>query len=381
MAKKINPIQRMEDVERIRRRLFSNPRDLLLFNLITQAGLKLRDVLNFKVKDLAGLSEGDPIPVSDTPSDLEAKPIMTRRIKESYNMLIEENRFHPEDYLIRSKKGKAPLEPPSVSRLVSQWFRQEKLKGLTGVKSLRKTWERHFRPNTESVGLETKSSGESIYGNFVTRKISDQIHTKLLDLILTGRLAPGQRLISLHIAEEMNVSPMPVRDALNRLAANGIVNLESNRSYYVNSLSQKDLIEITDMRMILEPIAAVKASKMASDREIEGIIKIADKFQKAVDHEARDTYIKINRDFHFKIYNCSRNQKMINFIDQLWNMLSPYQYLLSAKSCSHNFTEGGYKNHQEIVSALRKGDKESLESWVRKDIRFAFNGIMAEFFK
>jgi DNA-binding GntR family transcriptional regulator len=178
----------------------------------------------------------------------------------------------------------------------------------------------------------------------------------------------------------MKASPMPVRDALNRLAANGIVNLESNRSYYVNSLSQKDLVEITDMRMILEPIAAVKASKMASDREIEDIIKIADKFQVAVDHEARDTYIKINRDFHFKIYNCTRNQIMINFIDQLWNMLSPYQYLLSEKSSAHNFTEGGYKNHQEIVSALRNGDNESLEFWVRKDIRFAFNGIMAEFF-
>jgi DNA-binding transcriptional regulator YhcF (GntR family) len=276
----------MEDVKRLRRRLSSNPRDLLLFNLITQAGLKLRDVLNLKVKDLDGLSEGDPITVSDTSTDLEGKPVMTRRIKESYNMLLKQNRSHSEDYLIRSKKSKAPLEPPSVSRLVAQWFRQEKLEGLTGVKSLRKTWERHFSPNTQSDDLETQSGGESIYGNFVTRKISDQIHTKLLDLILTGRLAPGQRLISRHIADEMNVSPMPVRDALNRLAANGIVNLESNRSFYVNSLSKKDLNEITDMRMILEPIAAVKASKMASDREIEDIIKIADKFQKAVDHEA-----------------------------------------------------------------------------------------------
>jgi DNA-binding GntR family transcriptional regulator len=381
MAKRIKPIESIEDVKRLGRRLSSNPRDLLLFDLITQAGLKLNDVLNLRVKDLDGLSEGDPLPVSGKPSNFDGRPVMTAGIEKSYNLLLKVFRPHPEDYLIKSKKGNAALEPPSVSRLIAQWFRQEKLEGLAGVKSLRKTWERHFRSNTETTDPDAKSGSESLYGNVVTQKISDQIHTKLLDLILTGRLVPGRRLIARHIADEMKVSPMPVRDALNRLAANGIVHLESNRSYYVNSLSKQDLVEITDMRMILEPIAAGKASKMASDREINEIIKTADKFQEAVDQEARDTYIRINRDFHFKIYNCTGNRIMIHFIDQLWNMLSPYQYLLSEKSSSHNFTEGGYKNHQEIVSALRIGDIESLEFWVRKDIRFAFDGIMGEFFK
>jgi DNA-binding GntR family transcriptional regulator len=379
MSAVIKPIQRVEDLNRLRRKLSKNPRNLLLFCLITETGLKLGDVLKLKVKDLDGLTAGDPLPISKAPVNLEAKPRMTSRIEEAFKILRKEKTLFLEDYLFKSKKGNAPLEPTSVSRLVAQWFREMKLEGLTGVKSLRKTWERHFKHSTGSGQLTTKSNGESIYGRLATPKMSDQIHSKLLDLILTGRLAPGKKLVAQHIAEEMRISPMPVRDALNRLEANGFVILQRNRSYYVNSLSKKDLIEITEMRMILEPIAAVKASTMVSDQEIGEIIKIADTFQKAVDIGARDTYLKTNRDFHFKIYNCTKNQTMIQFIDQLWNMLSPYQYLLSEKSRSHNFTEGGYKNHQEIISALRKRDTESLDRWVKKDITFAFNGIMAEF--
>jgi DNA-binding GntR family transcriptional regulator len=375
----IKPIKKIEDLSRLRKKLAANPRDLLLFCLITETGLKLGDVLRLKVKDLDGLRVGEPLLIPKSPTYLDKKPRMTKRIEEAFNMLQKEKAPYLEDYLFKSKKGNAPLEPTSVSRLVAQWFTEMKLEGLTGIKSLRKTWERHFKHNTAAVEPAANSNGDSIYGRLATPKMSDQIHSRLLDLILTGRLAPGKKLVAQHIAEQMHISPMPVRDALNRLEANGFVILQRNRSYYVNSLSKKDLIEITEMRMILEPIAAVKASTLASDQEIGEIIKIADTFQKAVDIGARDTYLKTNRDFHFKIYNCTKNQTLIQFIDQLWNMLSPYQYLLSEKSRSHNFTEGGYKNHQEIISALRKKDTKSLEHWVKKDITFAFNGIMAEF--
>jgi DNA-binding GntR family transcriptional regulator len=381
MAKKINPIHSLEEVEHLRRRLSSKPRDLLLFNLITLAGLRLSDVLSFKVKDLYGLSVGDFIPVSGISTDLERKPVMTRQIKESYDLLLKKTKPRLEDYLIKSKKSNTALEPPSVSRLVAQWFEKEKMEGLAGVKSLRKTWEHHFGPKIQSNDLETRSNVGSIYGNLVAIKISDQVYSNLLDLILTGKLIPGERLIARHIAEKMNVSPMPIRDALNRLAANGIVNIEANRSYYVNSLSKKDLIEITDVRMILEPVAATQAAKIISDREIDDIIETGEIFQKAVERGARNTLVKNNREFHFKLYNSTNNQKLINFIDQLWNMLSPYLYLLSEKSKFYDFKKGGYKNHREIVIALRKRDGESIEYWIKKDIQFAFDGIMAEFFK
>lgn len=380
MVKKIKPIQKMADIERLRRRLSSNPRDLLLFDLFTLAGLKVDHVLNLKVKDLDGLSEGDFISVTGRSVHNSKKPVMTRRIKETYDLMLRNNKPLQEDFLIKSKKSKAALAPPSVSRLVAQWFKEEKLEGLAGVKSLRKTWEYHFSTSDQSDDPAAQSDGDSIYGSLHTLKISDQIHSKLLDLILTGKLTPGERLIARHIAEEMNVSPMPVRDALNRLAANGFVNLEANRSYYVNALSKNDLIEITELRMILEPLAAVNASRRVSDQEIESIRIMAARFQRAVDHSARGTYVKRNRDFHFQLYNSTKNQKWVDILNQLWNMLSPYEYLLSQKSRSYDFKKGGYTNHREIVSALRQKDNEALEYWIKQDIMFAFDGIMAEFF-
>ncbi len=381
MVKKIKPIRNMEDINRLRNRLSSNPRDLMIFDLITSAGLKLDDVLNLKVKDLDGLIEGDFIPVADPYADKAGKPVMTKRIKETYSLMLSKQNPLQDDYLVKSKKSNAALEPPSVSRLIAQWFRKEKLEGLAGVKSLRKTWELHFNKHNPLQSAMAPSGGGSRYGGPLTHKMSDQIHSMLLDLILTGKLTPGERLITRHIAEEMNVSPMPVRDALNRLAANGVVNLEANRSYYVNALSKTDLIEITDMRLILEPIAARQALEKIGPRRMTAITKIADRFHQAVEHEARSTLVQSNREFHFKIYGCTQNRKMISFIDQLWNMLSPYLYLLSEKSRFYNFRKGGYKNHQEIVSALGRRDHKSLKYWIKKDIEFAFEGIMAEFFK
>jgi len=86
-----------------------------------------------------------------------------------------------------------------------------KLEGLTGVQSLRKTWERHFKVNPGAVDPATHTNGEGIYGRLATPKMSDQIHSKLLDLILTGRhwrQEPGDD--SLYRSALEHVKPLPI---------------------------------------------------------------------------------------------------------------------------------------------------------------------------
>jgi DNA-binding GntR family transcriptional regulator len=381
LVKKIKAIERIEDVDRLERSLQGNPRDLLLFYFLAHLGLKLKDVLRLRVKDLEGLSEGDFIPTYGSLSDSKQTPIMTRQIQKAYNLLVRYNQPHSDDFLIKSQKGNSPLAMPSVSRLVKRWFKQVNLDGLVGVKSLRKTWEYHFNTPRQFENKLQQANDKRLFGDVVAFKIGDQVYSRLLDLILTGKLVPGTRLIARRIAEEMKISPMPVRDALNRLAANGIVNLEANRSYYVNALSKEELIEITELRMILEPMAAVDASRSINARDIKGIGKLGDDFRRAVEKEARATFVQKNRDFHFRLYGYAKNQKLIDIINQLWNSLSPYEYLLSEGSRSYNFKKGGYTNHRKIVSALRNKDHAALENWIKRNIEFAFDGIMAEFFK
>ena len=146
-----------------------------------------------------------------------------------------------------------------------------------------------------------------------------------------------------------------------------------------NSISKKEFVEITDLRMLLEPVAAAEASKRASAQQIENISTLANKWEKAVKQEDPDTYLKLGREFHFSIYQCAGKPIMMNFIDRLWNMRSPYQYLLARKSQTYDFSEGGLLYHRKIVAALRKRDAEALANWVRKDIKYSFNIFMAEF--
>lgn len=70
---------------------------------------------------------------------------------------------------------------------------------------------------------------------------------------------------------------------------------------------------------------------------------------------------------------------MIDILDRLWSMESPYNYLLARKSQTYNFKEGGYRCHRKMMSALRAKDAEALANWVRKDIEYSFNIFMADF--
>jgi len=142
----VEPIRRVENIQSIKKMLSDEPRNLLLFVLGVNNGLRAGDLLRTRVRDLRGLKPGDSIQI------MEGKTGKTNVLvlnKESHRVLrryLDEVNPQDGDYLFKSRKGgNRPISVGMVNRLVKGWCRGINLRGNYGSHTLRKTWGYHQR--------------------------------------------------------------------------------------------------------------------------------------------------------------------------------------------------------------------------------------------
>jgi integrase len=139
----IEPIRDVQDVERIRGALWERPRDLLLFDLATRMGVRMRDLLRLRVGDLRGLQVGDELSIGQGRRTRQ-RVVMDKVVYETFQRYLGETGGQPDDYLFRLRRGTKPLDASQVSRMIRRWFETVGLDGLNGSRSLHKTWEVHY---------------------------------------------------------------------------------------------------------------------------------------------------------------------------------------------------------------------------------------------
>src|SRR6476660_7201251 len=100
------------------------------------------------------------------------------------------------------------------------------------------------------------------------RPLQQQIHDNLLGKILRGELGPGEKISPPDIAESLGVSVTPVRDAVNLLAAEGLVQVRPRRGTVVAPMSGEDVAELYEIRLMIEPAAAELVAERATDSQI-----------------------------------------------------------------------------------------------------------------
>ena len=119
--KAFEPIRDSKDIQKIRSLLQNNLRDLLLFDLGTQTGLRVKDLLTLRVRDLSGLKTGDRFIKSSNTGGNHQVFIMSDMILHTLNRFLEESKLDTNDYLFKSRKGNGPLNISSVSHMVKGW--------------------------------------------------------------------------------------------------------------------------------------------------------------------------------------------------------------------------------------------------------------------
>ena len=206
-------------------------------------------------------------------------------------------------------------------------------------------------------------------------RIQDNVYEQLLESILSGGIPPGQRITMGELARLMHVSIMPVRVALQKLEVGGFVTIGKNRRIHISELSMDNLLEILEIRLLLECYAAEKACKIRS----RDTLKRLEKWHMAcINADDETTYLQANREFHMTIYSEADMPILKETIDALWNRYSPYLHIL-LRDKQHYRSREFHDPHEKIIEAMKNRDTRAIRKWLAEDLGKAADTIKQVF--
>jgi DNA-binding GntR family transcriptional regulator len=197
---------------------------------------------------------------------------------------------------------------------------------------------------------------------------SDLVVDAIRQAILSGRLAPGETLVERRLAELLNVSKTPVREALITLAASGLVTVTPNRGAMVRAVNTDDVYKAYEVRLLLEPWAVGRTVR-------EGRLPAATQAARAaLDDASRhlpdEDHVRLslaNRRFHQALYAHCGNEIVVRQLDSLQEMAALGAVALLWERWRTWRAE--YDEHAEILKAVETGAAETAERLLRKHIR------------
>lgn len=193
--------------------------------------------------------------------------------------------------------------------------------------------------------------------------------------ILSGRLAAGTQLRQDHIAAAQGVSHIPVREALRRLEAEGLVSHYPRRGTFVARLSAAEARDVTDMRVALEVLAVQLSVQMADDADLAAAEAILEKADRAT---ALDDWSRLNWDFHRALYAPCERPRLLKTIEGLWHSVDRYLRVVWQTA---DYQDHSQREHWDILAAYRRGDLDWAAELVRSHVADAgdvLQGFMDE---
>lgn len=201
---------------------------------------------------------------------------------------------------------------------------------------------------------------------------SNQLAQQLEEMIFEGQLAPGQRLDEVTIAAKFGVSRTPVREAIQRLVATGMVEVRRRKGTIVTHLSMPRLIGMIETMAEMDTIAARLAARRATPQERDGLRVILEKAAAAV--EDQQTYTRMNREFHWALYVATHNQYLGELALRTWKVLQPYR---NFRLDQPGRRRESLAEHTAVYEAIRAADGDLAGKAMASHVKLG--GVIADF--
>lgn len=193
----------------------------------------------------------------------------------------------------------------------------------------------------------------SILSRPIASTIKQQVYQIIKDQICNGDFRPGEWLQENELANKLNVSRSPVREALRKLAGDGLVVDVPNKGVFVKEITPKDIEDIFDLRLMLESYAIQKSYANLTEEKKNALSEHIFKLKHAYDDNNLQQYIEIDTDLHNLIISLSGNNLVESTYDKVHSMIKQFRiYSLTGKQ---RFDES-IKEHSDIVSYIIAGN-------------------------
>lgn len=203
----------------------------------------------------------------------------------------------------------------------------------------------------------------------------DSAYLALKSALLEGRYAPGDRIVLRDVAEELGISLTPVRDAVNRLTAEKILDrggVGNGGGATVPLLNTHQFRQLMTVRSSLEPIACEAAALHANAAQLDAIEVTLIAMKRSVGNKKKEQYLADHYRFHFGIYTLCKMPIVLEIIENAWLRCSPTltlalpEYIPGLKR---------YEFHVAMLAALKRGDGAQAAAAIRADIESARDDI------
>jgi len=202
-------------------------------------------------------------------------------------------------------------------------------------------------PLDGSLGRHYKSLGELVY-------------QRLRHEILWGTMKPGSILSLRTLSEQFGVSPMPVRDAVRRLATEGLVEVSPRSSTRVARISPEGVKEVFEVRSRLEALAARLATRHLTSADISHLKQLSNKLDQAAPTNSAEEWHRLNQELHLLIFRKCGNSLLQRMTQDLWEQ--NFRLFTSRVATQVRFRLRRSKEHRRIVNAIMRCDPDEVEA-------------------
>lgn len=214
----------------------------------------------------------------------------------------------------------------------------------------------HLKEENTSTGKNKKMENNLKIEGY--ELLNQKVYRVLKEAIIKGFLEPGTKLLENKIAEEMHVSRTPVREAMQKLVAEGFVKTTPNQTMVVTEVSPEDVKEVLQIRGALEGLAASIAAKKINRQEIDELENVVAQMSLQVNRENLSSYCKVDDEFHDLILNICGNKWIIQIRDNLGSFI--YRFRIKSLSVPGRL-KYSLEEHQAIMESLREHDSAEAD--------------------
>lgn len=200
----------------------------------------------------------------------------------------------------------------------------------------------------------------------------EEAYQHIRHAIRMGVMRPGVRLVPEEIATSIGMSRMPVREALNRLAAEGLIVMRPNRGAVVRGLTEKEVHEVFEMRAVLEGLAASMAVSRVRPADIQDLELLLVRMQNSASNTS--DWITVHRQFHERLCAISDAPRLMYQISALHSVVEPLMRIWLENLSSFSYVQDV---HEDLLVVLKAGDAADMESKMRAHVLRTVSGITA----
>ena len=188
--------------------------------------------------------------------------------------------------------------------------------------------------------------------------LRDVVFNTLRQAILTGELKPGERLMEIHLAEQLGVSRTPIREAIRMLELDGLVIMIPRRGAEVAEITEKSMNDVLEVRRAVDALCVELACERISPEELERLQKACEEFRKEAMKEDKDVKKLAQKDveLHDIIVQATGNQRLIQLVNNLSEQMYRYRFEYLKDFSQH---ENLVKEHGVIYDSIVKKDAKT----------------------